>query len=264
MLETQPTPALDLQMAKAQLEAGISQSQVGKWLSVRVTQWSAGLGNDFEWQLGLAQHTGGSLNRAIDNWLAQQEHLDLLARERQLALQGPKLTAKLIHVIPWLGLLVAQLFGLNPFGFLFGSGFGWALLILALLLSWLAAVWTNRIVKSYALYCPTDPGTPFASLALMLQSGLGVSSSLRLLRRGQVQIPESMTSLLDSQTKFGAGLTQVLTTQATWERNLLRQKERERFAKLPIQLLYPTAILLLPQFMALTVIPVAAGAFGIE
>lgn len=255
------SPTLDLMLAKSQLAAGLPQHQVGKWLGAKALEWPAGLGQDFDWQLGLAQHTGGSLNHAIDAWLAQQNHLELLERERQLALQGPKLTAKLIHFVPWLGLLAAQLFGLNPLGFLFGQSLGWLLLVFALVLSWAAAYWTRRIVEAFSNKTPEDPGKAYASLALMLRSGLGVGSGLRLLKRGRVGVPKGLDQILDSQTAFGGGLVEVLVTQANWERSRVRQSEREQLARLPIQLLYPVALLLLPQFMALTVLPVAASAF---
>lgn len=262
MLTADKSPTLDLMLAKSQLSAGIPQHQVGKWLGAKALDWPAGLGQDFEWQLGLAQHTGGSLNHAIDAWLAQQDHLEMLDRERQVALQGPKLTAKLIHFVPWLGLVVAQLFGLNPFGFLFGGALGWLLLAISFLLSWAAAFWTKRIVRAFSARTPEDPGKPYASLALMLRSGLGVGSGMRLLKRGRVAIPLELGQLLETQTRLGGGLVEVLLTQANWERSKLRQQERENLARLPIQLLYPVAVLLLPQFMALTVLPVAAGAFS--
>jgi hypothetical protein len=60
----------------------------------------------------------------------------------------------------------------------------------------------------------------------------------------------------------GAGLAAVLQTQAEWERGKSRQKQREDLARLPIRLLYPLAVLLLPQFMLLTVLPIAASAFA--
>jgi hypothetical protein len=79
-----------------------------------------------------------------------------------------------------------------------------------------------------------------------------------------VAVPQELGKLLETQTRLGGGLVDVLLTQANWERNKLRQQERENLARLPIQLLYPVAVLLLPQFMALTVIPVAAGAFSMS
>jgi tight adherence protein B len=256
------TPKLDLLMARSQLRAGIAQHQVGKWLGAKALEWPRGLGADFEWQLGLAQHTGGSLNHAINAWLAQQEHLAAMEQEKQVALQGPKLTAKLTHFVPWLALLLAQAFGLNPLGFLFGSTMGWILLAVSVLLSWLAYRWTNRIVRLFSEVTPGDPGVCYSGLALMLRSGLGVGSGLKLLNRNGLRVPQELNVLVATQTRVGAGLAAVLQTQAEWERSKSRQKQREDLARLPIRLLYPLAVLLLPQFMLLTVLPIAASAFA--
>ena len=256
------SPKLDLLMARSQLRAGIPQHQVGKWLGAKSLEWPRGLGADFEWQLGLAQHTGGSLNHAIDAWLAQQEHLSAMEQEKQLALQGPKLTAKLTHFVPWLALLLAQAFGLNPLGFLFGSALGWILLVISVVLSWLAYRWTNRIVRVFSKVTAGDPGVCYSGLALMLRSGLGVGSGLKLLNRNGLRVPEELNGLVAAQTRVGAGLAAVLQTQAEWERSKSRQQQREDLARLPIRLLYPLAVLLLPQFMLLTVLPIAASAFA--
>ena len=261
-VEIGATPKLDLLMARSQLRAGIPQHQVGKWLGAKSLEWQSGLGSDFEWQLGLAQHTGGSLNHAIDAWLAQQEHLAAMEQEKQVALQGPKLTARLTHFVPWLALLLAQAFGLNPLGFLFGSTLGWILLAVSVVLSWLAYRWTNRIVRVFSAVTPGDPGVCYSGLALMLRSGLGVGSGMKLLNRNGLQMPEELSLLVASQTRVGAGLAAVLQTQAEWERGISRQKQREDLARLPIRLLYPLAVLLLPQFMLLTVLPIAASAFA--
>lgn len=260
--KTDPTEKLDLLMARSQLRAGIAQHQVGRWLGAKSLEWQRGLGADFEWQLGLAQHTGGSLNHAIDAWIAQQDHLTSMEQEKQVALQGPKLTAKLTHFVPWLALLLAQAFGLNPLGFLFGSALGWILLVVALVLSWLAYGWTNRIVRVFSEVTPGDPGVCYSGLALMLRSGLGVGSGLKLLKRNGLQVPQQLNVLVATQTRVGAGLAAVLQTQAEWERSKSRQQQREDLARLPIRLLYPLAVLLLPQFMLLTVLPIAASAFA--
>ena len=247
-------------MAKSQLDAGMPQHAVSRWLQAKSLEWQKGLGSDFEWQLGLAQHTGGSLKQAIDAWILQHRHAQQVSQEKSVALQGPKLTARLIHLVPWLALLVAQWFDLNPFGFLFGNPLGWGLLIISLALSWLAARWTTRIVGTFEGAPVSDPGSPYASLALMVRSGLGVGSGLRLLRSHGVEIPDSLPRILQVQTKVGAGLTAVLLTQAEWERGRIRLEQRRELAKLPVRLLYPMALLLLPQFMLLTVTPIAIGA----
>jgi tight adherence protein B len=200
------------------------------------------------------------LNFAIDGWLAQLRHRSAIAEEQRLALQGPKLTARLIHVVPWLGLGVAQLFDLNPLGFLFGNPLGWFLLIASLVMAVGAAKWTARIVRSFDAVEPTDPGVAYAALALVLRSGLGVGSGLKLMTDRGVPIPEGLHRLLGAQTRIGAGLVELLQTQANWERHQLRANQRVHLAKLPIQLLYPMAVLLLPQFMLLTVVPIAVGA----
>ena len=256
-------PELDLLLAQSQLAAGISQHRVGKWLTGAVEQWPSGHAPlNLAWQLGLARHTGGSLNFAIDGWLAQLRHRKLIAEEQRLALQGPKLTARLIHVVPWLGLGVAQLFDLNPLGFLFGNPLGWALLMASLLMAVAAGKWTARIVRAFDAVEPNDPGVAYAGLALVLRSGLGVTSGLQLMEAKGVPIPEGLNRLLTAQTRIGAGLVQLLQTQADWERQHLRAEQRIHLAKLPIQLLYPMALLLLPQFMLLTVVPIAVGALA--
>jgi tight adherence protein B len=76
---------------------------------------------------------------------------DIVARERfssriESAMAGARATAGVLAGLPLLGLLLGQLIGARPLGFLFGGGVGGAVLVVGVVLSCLGLLWSDQII----------------------------------------------------------------------------------------------------------------------
>ncbi|MBT0767365.1 hypothetical protein KIH74_00430 [Kineosporia sp. J2-2] len=79
-----------------------------------------------------------------DGLLAQIAESD----EREVALAGPRATARVLAALPLIGLLLGAVLGVNSLGVLFGTRPGLACLAAGLGLWWAGRAWTARLVRS--------------------------------------------------------------------------------------------------------------------
>lgn len=90
---------------------------------------------------------GAGLAAAVERLEAAER--DLQDRRRAVAteLAGPRATARLLAILPVLGLLLATALGAAPLAFLLGTGLGRACLVLGVGLDVAGVVWTARLVR---------------------------------------------------------------------------------------------------------------------
>ncbi|GAA3632538.1 hypothetical protein GCM10022223_58460 [Kineosporia mesophila] len=79
-----------------------------------------------------------------DGLLAQIAESD----EREVALAGPRTTARVLAALPVIGLLLGAVLGVNTLGVLFGTGAGLACLLGGAGFWWVGRRWTARLVRS--------------------------------------------------------------------------------------------------------------------
>jgi tight adherence protein B len=87
--------------------------------------------------------------------LMRAAHRDIVDRQRfadrmHAALAGARATAMILALLPLLGVLLGQLVGADPVGFLLGGGVGGVLLVLGVTLICIGILWANRIVDRMA------------------------------------------------------------------------------------------------------------------
>ena len=87
--------------------------------------------------------------------LMRAAHRDIVERQRfadrmHAALSGARATAMILASLPALGVLLGQLVGADPIGFLLGDGSGGALLTVGVTLICIGIVWADRIVDRLA------------------------------------------------------------------------------------------------------------------
>ncbi len=87
--------------------------------------------------------------------LMRAAHGDIVERQRfadrtHAALAGARATAMILASLPALGVLLGQLVGADPVGFLLGGGAGGALLVVGVTLICVGIVWADRIVDRLA------------------------------------------------------------------------------------------------------------------
>ncbi|MFC4589084.1 type II secretion system F family protein [Sphaerisporangium corydalis] len=96
------------------------------------------------WRVSLT--VGGGLAALVERLGGSLREAEAHRAEVAAQLAGPRSTARLLAVLPALGLLLAAGLGLRPLPFLFGSPAGFACLGAGLLLDLAGVSWTNRLV----------------------------------------------------------------------------------------------------------------------
>lgn len=79
-----------------------------------------------------------------DGLLAQIAESD----EREIALAGPRTTARVLAALPLIGLLLGAVLGVNTLGVLLGTGPGIACLLAGAGFWWAGRTWTARLVRT--------------------------------------------------------------------------------------------------------------------
>ncbi|WP_214410136.1 type II secretion system F family protein [Sphaerisporangium fuscum] len=89
---------------------------------------------------------GGGLTALVERVGQSLREAEAHRAEVAAQLAGPRSTARLLAVLPVLGVLLAAGLGLRPFSFLVGSPAGLACLAVGVLLDLAGVAWTNRLV----------------------------------------------------------------------------------------------------------------------
>ncbi len=96
------------------------------------------------WSVG--ESTGAALAAIIEGIVDSHRQSVSVRRSLAVELAGPRTTARLMTLLPAMGLLLAWLLGINPLAWLFGSLIGFTALITGIGLNVLGAVWTRHLV----------------------------------------------------------------------------------------------------------------------
>ncbi len=98
------------------------------------------------WRIGVDR--GGMLATVIEGLADALRDEQAHREEVTLQLAGPRATARLLAVLPLLGLAMAVALGAHPFGFLFGTLPGVLCLSLGVTLDALGMWWTQRLTQA--------------------------------------------------------------------------------------------------------------------
>ena len=96
------------------------------------------------WQV--CEGSGAAMAAALDRLVAGAEQAAAVRREVQAQLAGPRATVRVLVLLPVIGVGMGLLMGADPFGFLLGTGWGWACLSAAAVQEALGVVWMRRLV----------------------------------------------------------------------------------------------------------------------
>jgi tight adherence protein B len=96
------------------------------------------------WSVSATQ--GAGLADALDRLVAQDRRAEEVRRQLDAHLAAPRATARMLALLPALGLGLGLAVGGDPVGWLIGTPLGWACLILGLSLIGAGLAWASRIV----------------------------------------------------------------------------------------------------------------------
>ncbi|WP_349627196.1 hypothetical protein [Arthrobacter sp. C9C5] len=98
----------------------------------------------------VAEATGCPLAEVLTRFAAHLEAEDDAEAARQTALAGPKATVRILTWLPFLGLVLGVLLGVDPSTILLGTPFGMAALVAGLALTAAGRIWSARLVRAAA------------------------------------------------------------------------------------------------------------------
>lgn len=98
----------------------------------------------------IAEATGCPLAEVLTRFAAHLEAQDDAEAARQTALAGPKATVRILTWLPFLGLVLGVLLGVDPSTILLGTPLGMAALVAGLALTAAGRIWSARLVRAAA------------------------------------------------------------------------------------------------------------------
>ena len=208
----------------------------------------------------VADEVGAPLAPTLTRLAEVLRGLAQAAREVDLALAGPDATARIVLVLPPLGLLVGTALGVNPFGLLVTTPAGLLCLVIGGALLVTARRWSNRMVQAARAADPT-PGLGFELLAIGLSGGSSPERALGLVesalsRSGVPPLDPAAHGLLDFAASAGVPASALLRAEADEQRRVAHADARRRAELLGTRLLLPLGLCVLPAFVLLGVVPV--------
>ena len=257
------------------------EARVGRMTQVGPTDQvgQAWLGLAAAWQV--ATEVGAPLAACLNDLAASLRDLGELHRDLEVALTGPAATARMVMVLPVVGIVFGALLGFNTLATLFLTLPGWLCLVLGGGLMATGHVWNRRLVERARVRDPV-PGLELDLAAIGMTGGGSAERAQTLARAAMEQfLPSPAPKSGSGQAKGSAGAiarvlalssragipaAALLRSEAAQQRRECRSAGQRAAAALSVQLMIPLGVCVLPAFMLLGVIPllvtVLSSTFG--
>jgi tight adherence protein B len=211
------------------------------------------------WQV--ATEAGAPLADALIDLSSCLRDLAQTTREVEVALASPVSTARMVMVLPFVGLLFGAALGFDTLGTLFTTIPGGGCLLLGLLLVLVARGWNRRLVRS-AQPTGTTPGLALDLLAIAVSGGASIPRAVDAVRaaREHCGIEDAgdaavIDEVLSLSRRAGIPARALLRSEAAEARRAARSDGERRAATLSVTLMLPLGLCILPAFMLLGVAP---------
>lgn len=186
---------------------------------------------------------------------AQETHDDV-----RVAMAEPRNTARLMSVLPLLGVVISAALGFDVVDVLLSPGAGVACLVAGLVLVVSGRLWTSALVRR-ARPAPGTPGLRAELTAIALGGGVSLDRARALVaaaggRAGPAAHgSDDVDRVLELSHRAGIPAVDLLRATAEQQRAQARTDGRVRAAKLGTRLLLPLGACTLPAFVCLGVVP---------
>ena len=207
----------------------------------------------------VATDAGAPLAPSLREYAASLRSLAQAQREAQVALAAPVATARMVMVLPAVGVLFGIALGFNTLGTLFTTPMGWGCLAVGLGLMLLASRWNRRLVRA-AQPRGAAPGLQFDLMAIAVGGGTSLDRAMAMVqgataRFGLASDLSVLDAVLDLSRRAGVPAAELLRSEADELRRAASAEAQERAAALSVRLMLPLGLCILPAFMALGVLP---------
>ena len=216
--------------------------------------------------IAIADEAGAPLADVL--WRFSQSLRQQLQIERELDVvtKAPKLTVRVLVILPVLGLLMASLLGVNAWGFLVGTALGRISGLLAGALLITAVIWM-RTMMGRAVPPPGDRGLPSELFSIAASGGVLPETALERVRlvlddHDLSYNDEDLSALAHISRRVGVPVSTLAASEASWAREKVRLDAEEAHAVLAVALLIPLGLLILPAFVLVAVVPVVVTLLG--
>lgn len=209
----------------------------------------------------VATDAGAPLAPTLHELAGSIRDLAQTQREIAVALASPTATARLVLVLPAIGLICGALLGFDTLRTLFATPAGWVCLVAAgglLLAAWR---WNRRMVRA-AQPSAQLPGIQLDLHAIALSGGGSIDSARSSVHRATQRYLDAVLSderavdaVLELSQRAGVPAAMLLRTEASEQRREARANAAERAGALAVRLMIPLGLCILPAFMVLTVVP---------
>ncbi|WP_281533957.1 hypothetical protein [Cryobacterium breve] len=209
----------------------------------------------------VATRSGAPLAACLRQLAASLRDLGQLHADLETALAGPAATARLVAVLPLVGIAFGGLLGFNTVATLFLTVPGWLCLGSGAGLMLAGSVWNRRLLRRARARAPT-PGLELDLTAIAMSGGGSVE-------RAQALVTEALgrylpadgvrrtagDRVLDLAVRAGVPAAELLRSEADQQRRDARTEGQRRVIALGMALLVPLGLCVLPAFMLLGVVP---------
>ena len=189
-------------------------------------------------------------------------------RDLAIALASPTATARLVLVLPAVGVVFGALLGFNTLGTLVTTPIGWSCLVIGGVLLVVASRWSRRMLRS-AQPRQQTPGLELDLLAIAVSGGgaidaarASVSDALARYVDGWSESDAAVDGVLELSRRAGVPAAGLLRSEAAELRRASRAEVAERAQALSVRLMIPLGVCVLPAFMVLSVVPLVITVFA--
>lgn len=209
----------------------------------------------------VATGAGAPLAGCLQDFAGSLRGLAQTSRDLRTALAGPVATARMVLVLPLVGVLFGIVLGFNTIGTLLGTPGGLVCLAAGTALL-LAARWWNRRLVAAARPTQFTPGLTLDLTAIAVSGGASLPRAMQLVdaARQRCGIREDdadpvIAEVLALSRRAGVPAAVLLRSEAEELRRRARSTGEQQAAKLAVTLMLPLGLCILPAFMLLGVAP---------
>jgi tight adherence protein B len=210
----------------------------------------------------IASESGAPLAPTLREYAGSLRDLAQAARDASVALAGPVATARLVLVLPLLGLGFGLALGFDTVTTLVATPLGWACLGVGASLVVLALVWNRSLVRRARPKDPS-PGLSCDLIAIALGGGASIGRARTVVDRaanrfGLTLHIAAVDEPLALSRAAGVPAVELLRSSADEARRDARAAAQAAAARLGVLLMLPLGACILPAFFAVGVVPLLA------
>ena len=206
----------------------------------------------------VANLAGAPLAPTLRRYSRSLRDLAQAQRDARVALAAPVATARMVMVLPAIGVLFGMALGFNTLATLFATPVGWACLVIGCGLLAIALRW-NRSMVTRARPRDASPGIGCDLMAIAVSGGGSLDRARAIVDESveRFGLPgvSGIDEVLELSSNAGVPAAELLQSEAEEQRRVATADAQEKAAALAVRLMLPLGLCILPAFMVLGVFP---------